>query len=171
MSNEPVPVWRAAYREGRLQLLPNPEIARRKILALEHIALQGVGDGSLVSAECPLQHSFIDGVYVRTIFIPAGTRIIGKIHKHSHANILSQGKVRVFTEGAGAEEIEGPRTMVSPAGCKRVVDALTDVVWTTVHATGETDLDKIEDFVIAKTYDDLHDFRLENAMNETRVLQ
>ena len=33
--------------------------------------------------------------------------------------------------------------------------ALEDTVWTTIHVTEETDLEKIEDYVIAKSYDEL----------------
>lgn len=124
----------------------------------------------LTPVDCPLQHSLIDGVYVRTIFIPAGTVIVGKIHKHRHANILSQGEVLVITEGEGARRLKGPLTMVSPAGCKRAVRALTDTTWTTIHATDETDLDKIEDWVIAKTYEEYEQFALEReAMQQIEV--
>lgn len=172
MSAEPVTIWKAKLQDGRLELLPNKEVMRRKIRGALGVALQGIGDGSLVSADCPLTHSYIDGVYVRTIFIPAGTRIIGKIHKHSHANVLSSGTCRVYTPDGGVEEISGPRTMVSPAGCQRIVDAMTDLVWTTVHATDETDLDKIEKYVIAKDYDTLYDFTLENRnMKTLEVMQ
>jgi hypothetical protein len=123
--------------------------------------LQAAAGTNLKERECPLQHSFIDGVYVRTIFIPAGTVIVGKIHKHSHANILSKGEVIVFTEEGDMEHLKGPITMVSPAGCKRAVRALTDTTWTTIHRTDETDLDKIEDWVIAKSYEDYEQFKLE----------
>lgn len=172
MSNEPVPVWRARLIPGGVELLPNPEVARRKIIALQHSLQDAIAKGEVASTDCPLQHSFIDGVYVRTIFIPAGTTIIGKIHKHQHANVLSQGEVLVYTEAGGVEHLKGPLTMVSPAGCKRAVQALTDTTWTTIHSNpdDETDLDKIEDWVIAKDYDALHDFRLESNM-KTRALQ
>ena len=116
--------------------------------------------GGLPDVECPLQHVYAPGVYLRTMFIPAGTLIVGKIHKHAHGNILSQGHVRVFTEGGGVEELKGPLTMVSAAGTKRAVLALTDAVWTTIHPTSETDLEKIEDHVIAKTYEDYEQFLL-----------
>src|SRR5689334_15204844 len=55
----------------------------------------------LPEVDCPLQHVFAPGAYARTIFIPAGTVIVGKIHKHQHLNILSQGVVTVVTEGGG----------------------------------------------------------------------
>lgn len=168
---EPVTIWRASIKEGALQLQPNPEVARRRLLAMEGAMLQQVGEGSMISPGCPLTHSFIDGAYVRTIFIPAGTALVGKIHKHSHANILSQGKALVYTEGGGLEEIEGPRTMVSPAGCKRAVYAFTDLVWTTIHVTDETDLDRIEDYVIAKDYNEYHEFARAVAQRKQERLQ
>lgn len=130
---------------------------RRNLIELQ----AAMGQSDLPTVDCPLQHSFIDGVYVRTINIPAGTMLVGKIHKHSHANILSQGEVLVITEDGGVEHLKGPLTMVSPPGCKRAVKALTDTTWTTIHRTDETDLDKIEDWVIAKTYEDYEQFKLQ----------
>lgn len=161
MTTEPITIWRAKLQDGRMVLQPRKDDARAKIQHALGVALQGVGDGTLVSADCPLTHSYIDGVYVRTIFIPAGTRIIGKIHKHAHANILSQGRARVFTPDGGVEMLEGPRVMVSPAGCQRIVDAETDLVWTTIHATPETDLEAIEDHVIAKDYSQFYEHAVE----------
>ena len=46
---------------------------------------------------CPLNHYFSDGIYVREITIPAGMVIVGKIHKHRHPNFLIKGKVMVIT--------------------------------------------------------------------------
>lgn len=139
-----------------LEQLERHQGVRRNLFELQ----AAMGESDLPEIECPLQHSFIDGVYVRTIFIPAGTMLVGKIHKHSHANILSQGEVLVITEEGGREHLKGPLTMVSPAGCKRAVKALTDTTWTTIHRTDETDLEKIEDWVIAKTYEDYEQFKL-----------
>jgi hypothetical protein len=102
--------------------------------------------------ECPLKHSFADGCYVREIFIPAGTVIVGKLHKHSHPNFLMSGEVSVFTEHRGLERLVGPLSMISEAGTKRVLYAHTDLKWITVHVTKETDLEKIEDEVIATSY-------------------
>lgn len=110
--------------------------------------------GELPSVDFPLQHVFAPGVYARTIQLPAGSIILGKIHKHKHLNILSQGKVQVLTEEGGVEELEGPLTLVSPAGTKRAVVALTDAVWTTIHLTESTDLGEIEEETIARTYEE-----------------
>lgn len=124
---------------------------------------------TLPEVECPLQHVFAPGAYARTIFIPAGTVIVGKIHKHAHLNILSQGSASVMTENGGNERFTGPMTMVSSAGTKRAVFAHTDVVWTTIHLTNETDLEKIEEHVIAKTYEDYEQFLLSEQTRNLEV--
>jgi hypothetical protein len=129
---------------------------RQKLYALQ----ESVGR-ELEPAECPLQHVFAPGAYARTMRIPAGTAIVGKIHKHAHLNILSQGTVCVMTETEGDRQLTGPLTMVSPPGTKRAVYAITDAVWTTIHLTNSTDLEEIEAEVIAPTFEDYEQFRLQ----------
>jgi hypothetical protein len=109
---------------------------------------------------CPLKHYFSDGIYVREIKIPAGMVIVGKIHKHRHPNFLLKGKVMVITEQKGEEIIEGPCFMMSEGGTKRALYAVTDLVWTTIHhnPTNTKDLNKIEDIVIAKNYEEYDKF-------------
>lgn len=111
---------------------------------------------------CPVRHIFAPGAYAREMLIPAGTIIIGKIHKHAHLNFITKGRARVVTE-FGPTEITAPHTFVSQPGTKRVVHALEDTLWTTVHPTNETDLAKIEDHVIAKDYEELTAFLGESA--------
>jgi|CXWL01.1.fsa_nt_gi hypothetical protein len=114
--------------------------------------------------ECPLTHTFAPGAYARTIFIPKDTLVVGKIHKHAHLNMLMVGRVLVATE-EGPVTYEAPRVMVSKSGTKRVVYTCTDTIWTTVHVTEKTDIEEIEDDIIAKDYASL------DAMQDTGVLQ
>jgi hypothetical protein len=139
---------------------------RQKLYALQ----ESVGR-ELEPVECPLQHVFAPGAYARTMRIPAGTVIVGKIHKHAHLNILSQGTVCVMTETEGDRQLTGPLTMVSPPGTKRAVYAVTDAVWTTIHTTNSTDLDEIEAEVIAPTFEDYERFALENNMTNRIEVQ
>jgi len=99
-------------------------------------------------------HYFSKGVYAREIKAPSGSILIGKIHKHENLNILSQGEISVFSID-GMSKIKAPATIVSSPGVKRVAYVHDDVIWTTIHGTDETDLDKIEEEFIAKTYDDV----------------
>lgn len=109
------------------------------------------GDNDL----CPLTHRFADNQYIREIFIPAGTIIVGKIHRHSHCNFISKGRVLVATEQGGIEELIAPLTIISPAGTKRLVYALEDTVWTTIHVTDKTDIAEIEKEIITEDYESL----------------
>ena len=99
-------------------------------------------------------HHFAKGLYAREIFIPKGTLLTGKIHKYTHLNIISLGDISVLTEN-GMKRIKAPFTMVSVPGTKRVGFAHEDTVWTTIHGTEETDLEKIEAQVIAKNHNEV----------------
>ena len=101
--------------------------------------------------EIKTTHHFSKGVYAREIFIPKGALIVGKIHKHECLNIVSKGDIS-FISIDGAKRVQAPYTVLASPGVKRIGYAHEDTIWTTVHGTNETDLKKIEDEFIAKTY-------------------
>jgi len=153
-----------AIQDARAQRpLMDPTSVRAQLYALQEAAAH------LPEVEMPLQHVHAPGLYARTIFIPAGTFVVGKIHKHRHLNILSQGEVHVLTESGGVEYLRGPLTMVSDPGTKRALLALTDVTWTTIHLVQSTDLEEIENEVIAKTYDEYEQFVLAEQQQRIEV--
>jgi hypothetical protein len=129
------------------ELTEEQRAARRKgIVAMQNEMLKTPG-------EIPgVKHYFAPGVYAREMLIPQGKLIVGKIHRHAHLNIISYGSVKVSTE-FGPMAFKGPYTFTSQPGTKRVVYAEEDTLWTTIHVTEETDLEKIEDFVIAPSYE------------------
>ena len=104
-------------------------------------------------AELPLKHSFAPGVYAREMEIPAGTLLIGKIHKHRHHNFLMKGSIIVLTEAKGVELLQAPLMIVSEEGTQRIGYAVTDTVWTTIHENEDNseDLDVIEQRTVVKT--------------------
>jgi hypothetical protein len=97
-------------------------------------------------------HHFADGLYAREILIRAGTILTGKVHSTEHLNIVSKGRIVVWTED-GMKEVSAPCTMVSRPGTKRVGFALEDTVWTTIHANPQnlTDLAALEVALIDNT--------------------
>lgn len=139
---------------------------RENILKVECGMKDMIASGELKDTlpDCTLTHYFtpIDDkygccTYAREMFIPKGTLIIGKIHRHQHLNIISKGKVSVATE-FGTKYLEAPCTFISEVGLKRAVVALEDTIWTTIHLTSknsEEDLAEIEDEVIAPSYEAL----------------
>jgi hypothetical protein len=140
------------------------ELELRKFAVREQINALEVQIGQLPQIDLPLKHMFPPGLYVREIFIPAGSCVVGMIHKHEHLNYISRGKVAVLTKD-GREILEGPCTMISSAGTKRALYTLEDTVWTTVHLnpSNTRDIDQLVAEITAPTYADLEEFlKLEN---------
>lgn len=108
----------------------------------------------LPQIEMDVKHYYSKGVYGRELAIPKDTLVIGKIHKNQTMNVILKGEVTVLSM-EGAVKIAAPYTFVSSPGTKRVIYAHENSVWITFHGTHETELDKIEDEIIAKTYDDV----------------
>jgi len=115
----------------------------------------------------PLVHKFAKGLYIRQITVPAGALVVTKIHKFSHAVFLLQGEISVLEEH-GSRKVKAPASFITPAGTKRVVYHHTETVLTTVHATEETDLEKIENEIIAKDFDEIESnvIDIENFVEE-----
>lgn len=99
--------------------------------------------------EIQTKHYFADGLYAREIYIPAGSILVGKLHKKEHINIISKGKIIIITE-EGYSEVEAPFTIISPINTKKVVMSIEETIWTTIHLNpiNTKDLDEIEDFLI-----------------------
>ena len=112
-----------------------------------------IGDSDKYLAVCPLNHSFVDGAYVREIFLPKNMLFITKIHKKTHPYFVMKGCVSVLVED---EEvlIRAPFSGITKAGTKRIIYTHEDTIWITVHVTDETDISKIEEEVIAKSFDE-----------------
>lgn len=123
---------------------------RGQILALEATMME------MREHHIPIEtiHHFAPGLYAREVRIPAGATVVGKIHRTEHMNILSEGEISVMTE-EGVKRLKAPCTLISKSGMKRVGYAHSDVVWTTIHPTEETDLAKLEDILIAPSFEAL----------------
>lgn len=109
-----------------------------QLKALEH----AIAD-NCEPAELKETHHFADGIYGRELFIPAGTVLTGKIHRHSTLNLLIQGDITVTTP-EGMKRIQAPAVFVSEPGTKKAGYAHTDTIWVNVHPTKITDLAAIE---------------------------
>lgn len=122
-------------------------LARRgKILALEaHMR-------ELPQVEVETIHHFAPGLYCREIRIPAGTLLTGKIHRTEHLSMISKGRVTFISANADRLTVEAPYMLRSMPGAKRAIYAHTDAVWTCLHPTDETDLEKLEALLIAPDF-------------------
>lgn len=105
------------------------------------------------SLTLPVEHYQIDGVYVRSLFLPAGTLLTGKIHNFENIAILAQGTIRV-SNGTDAYVLTAPHIMVDKPGVKRIGYAETDVTFITVHKTANTEIDDIEKELVSDTFEE-----------------
>ena len=114
--------------------------------------------------DCPLVHRFTPGMYIREIFMPAGSLITSKIHKTEHPFTISKGKVAVSIDGKDWEEFEAPYTGITKPGTRRILYILEDCIWTTYHVNADNceDLEKLEDKLIEKRENTL----LKDIMNK-----
>lgn len=92
-------------------------------------------------------HYFGPGVYLRELVMPAGTLIVGKLHKTSHFLIVTRGLIECKTDN-GMEMLKGGDIILTSPGTKRVLLAYEDSAMVTVHVTNKTDLAQIEADVI-----------------------
>lgn len=101
--------------------------------------------------ECPVTHNFAPEIYVREIFMPAGTVVIGHKHLTEHFNVILKGKCRVMI-GDELKELTAPCTFVSGAGSQKIVNVLEDCIWQTIHSNSdnETDVDTLESRYVTK---------------------
>lgn len=78
------------------------------------------------------EHRFHPGWYERRLLVPAGMLIVGKIHRHAHPVGVIYGRAVVISE-FGRDIVSTGYYAVSPAGVKRVVLALEDTLFFTLH--------------------------------------
>jgi hypothetical protein len=90
--------------------------------------------------EMPVAHDHCDGVYARSMFIPAGTVATGAVHRGESFFVVRSGTLIAHTPHGPVEYQAGHMSITRP-GEKRAVVALTDVVVTTFHANPDNETD------------------------------
>lgn len=128
------------------------------ILALEQVMLSSF-DQEALKAQTDTQHYQIRGVYVRTMFVPAGMLVTGKIHNFESIGILAQGTMRI-TNGETSALVSAPYIAVDKPGIKRLGYAETDCTFISVHRTDAEEITDIEDELVSDTFEEYEVKRL-----------
>jgi len=145
----------AASFRGEIEL--SKQEIRDSIASVESFALKQE------QVEIPLVHHFSKGVYAREITVPEGSLIVGKIHKHQSMSIMSKGEMSIMSI-EGIVRVKAPYTVVSEPGIKRLAYAHEETVWTSIHGTDETDVEKLEADLVTLSYDEVP--QIENSKME-----
>jgi hypothetical protein len=96
----------------------------------------------------PIIHRFTPGLYIREMQLPAGALLTTMKHCTEHPFVLSKGRLHVSSENEGTVIYEAPFCGITLPGTRRAMFAETEVVWTTFHATSETDVEKIGEMIL-----------------------
>lgn len=126
---------------------------------------------TMPQAELVTEHQFSPGMYMRKLYRPAGTLIVGKVHKEPHFFLCAKGEIIAWTE-SGMKRLQAGDVIESKPGTKRVTLAVTDAIGITIHRTDKTDLDEIEAELIEPDPSALFDARnkLKITVDENRGL-
>lgn len=105
--------------------------------------------------QMPVNHYIANGLYARELRVDADTLVIGKFHLKPGVSFLLKGEALLFSTGAGAVRLKAPATFLTPPGNRIVGIALTDVIFTSVTATNESELEDIEAEGVVDTLEEL----------------
>jgi hypothetical protein len=125
--------------EVSFDLHPDPAVMRVRIDRL--IAVITTGPDSFT--ELPLEHQFVDGMYIRRLFIKKGQLIAGHIHKKACINFVETGDISVLTE-TGMVRVGAGFLLASPAGLQKIGYAHEDTTFTNIFRAAETDIEALE---------------------------
>jgi len=97
---------------------------------------------TLPQVECPVQYHFGPGICIRERGCTGGSLIIGHKHKFPNMSMIVQGACAVFEDGR-MTEIVAPFIFVGEPK-RKIIYALTDVVWLNILSTDLSNPDEIE---------------------------
>jgi hypothetical protein len=84
---------------------------------------------------CELKHTFTKGLYTRKILMPAGTLLTSKIHNSEHQYAVLYGMIEVSVDKGEAQLLMAGHTGITKIGTRRLLYAITDCIWITMHPT------------------------------------
>jgi hypothetical protein len=103
---------------------------------------------------------YLPGVAVGVMYLPAGSLLTGKIHKHAHIAILAEGTLRLADDN-NAFIITAPYIAYGKAGIKRLGYAETDCTFINVLSTDIVGADELDKAMVVDTFEAYEAFLLE----------
>ena len=132
-----------------------------KAIADDKNIIAGTEDKPIVtdSKEIPIEHFFMDGVYVRKMTMFKDTVVVGAIHKHLHMCFLLKGHLSVVSE-SGTKEYVAPCYIIAEPGEKRVLYSHEDSCWYNTHKNPNNikDVRELEKQIVALSYEEYNEY-------------
>jgi|TARA_R100000084_G_C4574982_1_gene111046 hypothetical protein len=159
---------------GELQKIPEFGIGKDFETAVTKLEndLKAMADGKGIIAgtkdkpivndndQIPIDHFFMDGVYVRKMTMYQGYIVIGAIHKHRHMCFLLEGHLSVASS-TGVKEYKAPCYIISEPGEKRILYAHEDSHWYNTHKNPDNieDVQELEKQIVALSYEEYKKYK------------
>lgn len=101
---------------------------------------------TLPQVECPVQHIFGPGIYIRQVEMKAGLVVKGHHHKNKSLNVVLSGTLALLEDGV-VREVSAPYIFTGEIGAK-LAYVVEDCVFQNIFATEETDIEKLEAMLV-----------------------
>jgi hypothetical protein len=95
------------------------------------------------AAIAKIKHIQADNVYIKTTFVPQHVKFYNKRTPDTHVAILAHGEI-LMDDGETQTRFRAPANYVIPANHRFSFYTIKDCVFYCVHATPETDLEKLD---------------------------
>lgn len=103
---------------------------------------------ALPPTEAPAKNIFTPGLMTRSIFMPAGSAHLSKIHNSEHQFVILQGACLVSENGGPQVMMVAPYHGITKPGTWRKLFIIMDCVWLTMHPTSKTTVEEVEADII-----------------------
>lgn len=90
-----------------------------------------------------VEHEVCEGMYLRKLFIPKDSLVVGRVHKKHCHNVVASGCISVLTE-TGSATLKAGFTGMSQPGTRKLGFAHEDTIFINVFRTDKTVLSEIE---------------------------
>lgn len=127
----------AAHAPCGDSMLPASDSLRQQVEQLENTMRE------LPQVELPLIHGFGPGFYARSLMVPEGTVLTGKVHSTRHIFMVTHGDISITTD-SGTVRVQAPYMAICEPGSKRAGFAHADTVCVNIHITEEQNLERLE---------------------------
>ena len=135
---------------------PDINVKRKAFKALENELKQHA------QVDVPLNELNHAGVYCRSVIMPAGTLITGKVHLFDHIEIMASGTVVVTTDDGTSKVLKGFNIIPAFSGKKRAFYTIEDTNWLTFNSVGDTGTLTCDEISNSLTVDNFEDFDVFN---------
>jgi len=139
---------------------PQQLVTRSKIEKLEDTMKSAIREGRMEQTidDCAknndqADHFFAKDVYARGLWIPAGTVVVGKLHRESRICIVASGSC-TFVNEFERQVVQAPWVGEFKAGSKTAVFAHSDTYWIACHGTDITDPDELVEELVSPDHED-----------------